>query len=1122
MDGWTGQGCEKESPGLSIEIRRDGVYGYRFTSGLRVGAGPAVLDPQKKVLYVAAYDAATGRDAVLEVDPLNPSGHLVGSEASLTRGWGSLEGPRITSTTMVPEAFYCGSAGAFAATPADSSASSTCSAIEHPRAQGHSNASTSGGWYSVYRGLAMDLSGALTGVYAAHNMHNETSVKFRIARFEGSNCSGATWEDCALGTVPLATYDEPGILDAMASNEETGRVVYKLSPSDGVSRGRVGMLTPLLGAGNEFDVSADLLALKCPSCETKHDALKFETAMYAQTSDGANHVIFAGAALLDDINGYSYPALFKVPADSSAFLNGSGTEMYLDGSSAGVTIDSACEGMVDVNQGRFTTFTALAKRGAYGYAGTTGRDENCADCKHRSACVFMFPLNYAEGDMPSAAIVLNGGDGGLDEKDVWASAVEPDDNNANGGFLYFAVGDRSNAEFGRIVKVQIGGTDTASNCTSSCFKRVGTYKESTSFGGLAYIADLHGIVTMNRASDSVTISKFTTASVTDISPKFVHAGTSGTTITIMGSGFYLPDNDDPTNKAATIGCRFGHKSANDVDFQVEAWKPATYISSSEIRCEVPSAADAASSLTTFAEIQLTFDGYPTGNAAESTYFVRSLWTEYNMVVLYYDTPYFSAFDVGSAGAFESKVLYTGEDPDNVPVTLKIYGGPFIDSDGSSGAVARMFCRYNGNSSSDIAATYVSPAEVHCPVCVVSDASGTSRCGYHGTEGAAQYIPFAWLNEGIPKSDVDVALTMNGIDYHSSATQTDPLVLHVYGKPNGVSATHSREVALAYPGNAQPDGTMRLDKVTVNLIDVQGTSIENDMGIGNTRGFTIVAEVDSSASTGASAATLSVTDASATQMTTSGTATFDLNLSFVPRVGVYQIFFTGKDCTDGEPCTVLDVISSIRFTVSPGEAAGLIVDPAGASGLYVTGEDYPEDAINVSATASVGLGFMIINTVDAGGNKLRTLDIEQHTITAAVVTTEIVNDVHEARTTGAVLGGTTVFYMENGEATVKDITLDSSAPSGQRLPYSHDVITYGDPSRGPHGTESKYLIQFSTVLQTSVAYAHAVVRMSIGDAVYLKVNSSAYSVISVDATQNPVKIPEVIHIGAYDGGNNWYV
>ena len=119
------------------------------------------------------------------------------------------------------------------------------------------------------------------------------------------------------------------------------------------------------------------------------------------------------------------------------------------------------------------------------------------------------------------------------------------------------------------------------------------------------------------------------------------------------------------------------------------------------------------------------------------------------------------------------------------MTLKIYGGPFIDSDGSRGGVARMFCRYNGNSSSDLAATYVSPSEVHCPMCVVSDASGTSRCGNHGTGSAAQYIPFTWLTGGIPKSDVDVALTMNGVDYHSSATQTDSLVLHclLYTSPS---------------------------------------------------------------------------------------------------------------------------------------------------------------------------------------------------------------------------------------------------------------------------------------------------------------------------------------------------
>ena len=58
-----------------------------------------------------------------------------------------------------------------------------------------------------------------------------------------------------------------------------------------------------------------------------------------------------------------------------------------------------------------------------------------------------------------------------------------------------------------------------------------------------------------------------------------------------------------------------------------------------------------------------------------------------MVVLYYDTPYFSAFDVGSAGAL-GKFLYTGEDPDNVPVTLKICGEP---SSTAMGAVVSHAC-----------------------------------------------------------------------------------------------------------------------------------------------------------------------------------------------------------------------------------------------------------------------------------------------------------------------------------------------------------------------------------------------------------------------------------------------
>ena len=82
------------------------------------------------------------------------------------------------------------------------------------------------------------------------------------------------------------------------------------------------------------------------------------------------------------------------------------------------------------------------------------------------------------------------GEDGLGEHDVWASAVldgATDEEN----FIYWAVGKRSityacfaydyilaqhfshtyvlGSNFGRIVKVKIGGTNTASSCTTSCF-----------------------------------------------------------------------------------------------------------------------------------------------------------------------------------------------------------------------------------------------------------------------------------------------------------------------------------------------------------------------------------------------------------------------------------------------------------------------------------------------------------------------------------------------------------------------------------------------------------------------------------------------------------------------------
>ena len=262
----------------------------------------------------------------------------------------------------------------------------------------------------------------------------------------------------------------------------------------------------------------------------------------------------------------------------------------------------------------------------------------------------------------------------------------------------------------------------------------------------------------------------------------------------------------------------------------------------------------------------------------------------------------------------------------------------------------------------------------------------------------------------------------------------------------------------------------------------------------------------------------MTAASATQLTTGGTATFELALSFVPKVGVYEVLFTGSDCTTA-PCTALSATTAFNFSVSPGTAVGLLVRPGGSSGQYVTGPDFPEDTIDVSAAESVDLGYMLIHTIDAGGNPVTTRDLINHTITSSLVTTELdgTGVLHLNRSTGAVLGGTTTRETYEGEVGYL-LTLESTAPSGTRTPGASTDISYGAPSRGEHGSESKYLIQFSS--PTLSAVAHAVVRVNIGKAVYLRLNSTMYAVISMDATESTMLFP-TMEIGAYDGGNNWY-
>ena len=1067
-----------------------------------------MYDPKIKVLYLSVYDATSGADAVIEVDPLNPTTFIQNGLAH--RGWGPSSGPRRADSAtyqpnpLTPVSGYCGTALSI-------QNATGCNIVKHPRVEGYKDHVTSKGWYSVFRGLALDLSSALTGVYAVHNMHGATALdpmyKFKIVKYvkhAGTDCSVTTpWQQCvtgfANGREPTFTYPGDGIIDAMSSNEATGHVVYKLSPTDGTSTAKIGMLDPSLSPVSEVTLDATRLPILesiCSSCVAAYDALKFETAIYAQ-SGGKNYVIFAGAARMET-NGTSYPAIYKVNADRDDFMgtfvpNG-GKEMYLNPADTGVSVTHVCEGVTDpLRQGRYTTFTALAVHGAYGYAGTAGRDENCADCQHRSACIFMFSLDFDSRARPTKMIELNGGNGGLDEKDVWAAIVDP-----NAGFIYFAVGPRSRTDFGRIVKVMIGGTDTAPSCTSGCFKRVGTFKESVPFGGIAYVADLHGIVSASQEASTVTYTKFSTASVTSITPQFVPAQTTGTLVTISGNGFYSHNYKGDTSVSHNISCRFGHTSTNDASFKISGWSNATFVSSTEVRCAVPSATSSDSTDATdptYAEVQLSFDGYPSATADSSIAWQSSLFTNDNAIVFYYDAPIFTALDVSSRGMFLSKVLFTGEDPDLVPITLRVYGGRFIDSDGSmSGSTARLTCRYNGDGTSDIPGSYVSVSEVRCPLCVTNTPAGASgpRCGSHGSTGAAQYIPFAWLQNSTPKSDVDVSISMNGIDFHSAGTQ----VLHVYGSPYGLSVTHSRISAQAYRANAETDGTLKLDPVTVALVDVQGTTVPNDMGLdGRTRGFNITAAVNATGSTGGSSAQLAVTSASAMQTTINGTTTFNIVLDKVPLVGMYQIFFTGADCTNGSPCKALNATAAFTFTVEAGIATGLVVDPGGTSGAFVTGPDFPTDTIDVISAQSVPLGYVIVNTIDAGGNKLETLDILEHNVTASIVTTHVVNGAHVARTSGAVLGGTTSRLTSKGSITFSDLTLVAAAPSGSRLPNSATAITYGDPTRGAHGTEAKYLIQFSASLAGSTTVSHTVVRISVGAAVYLRLNSSSYSAVS---------------------------
>ena len=1077
--GWGGIACDVPAQALSKVSRLDGKYGYVFsTSGTAYKekrVSDLVYDTLKGVMYVYGLDE-NGNPRVFEVDPRYPETFT--DNGITSRGWGT-NGPR-RATTIKPAALtvevgFCGPG-----------ITSSCTSM-HPRAYGHSNSTKSKGWYGVYSKLGLDISAALTGVYAPLNMWHPTNssrFKFRIVKYVGTACSADTslWDACMLGSasggVHANNFEKDGyILDAMGTDPSNGIIVYKATHEDGVSSGVLGILGSTLVSRGELALQPSLLASKCATCHTAPDALRLETSIsYSDTTAGINYVIFAGSALLDDVNGTYYPALFKVNTAPSS-LNGDGVEMYLDTTS--VKVLGTCEGQLDAKQGRFSTFTAMTSHGGKGYVGTSGRDGDCVGCHRRAACIFMFDLGFVEGASPTAVIALNAN---LGERDVTSATVQPGATASDKTYMFWVLGKRD-GETRRIVKIEIGGSDTSSACTTGCFRRVASIEESLPFVGISYIPSTDGVFAVSSSASSATYVKYSTVVISSINPEHVSTVTAGKSIQILGNGFY--SQALKAGQSHSIACRFGHTRASNDGFSKTSWSAATYVSSSEVTCVAPAATDSSSTTLGYAEVQVSFDGFPSDSTDPTDIWKSSMWNSGDSYVFYHDPAVIVETKIGSAAA---QVLYTGEDADEKPATLRVLGGTFINS-------ANLKCKFNNDDTSITSATFVSETEITCPICTVVN----GRCS--NPPGS----PLSWLTGGAP-ADVSVAVTLNGIDYGSSTG-----ILKLYGPPAGVKLLSMGPVYRAY----KADSTFSLDSFTVGLIDSSGLSIPNDMGKGGSRGFTISAVLSGPS-------TVAIVSSTASAKTVDGVATFALQLDKVPSAGEYTVTFTGADCTDTSCVSNLATLARAYFSVEPGSPNGLNVVPGSTQGnsLYVTdGALFPADVVVLSGAKIANVGDLTVSIIDVARSELGSLSRQDIAVTASLVVGSVdANGAYMTRVTGAQLSGTLTKTTSTGRVSFSDLVLTAPSNSGTRAVGSTDDITYGGATRGDYGEASKYIIQFTASIGTVSVLTHSILRIDVGDPVYLRINGT-YSVITAYAEASKQPVGEII-IGAYDGGNNF--
>ena len=168
--------------------------------------------------------------------------------------------------------------------------------------------------------------------------------------------------------------------------------------------------------------------------------------------------------------------------------------------------------------------------------------------------------------------------------------------------------------------------------------------------------------------------------------------------------------------------------------------------------------------------------------------------------------------------------------------MLLIGGPFINT-------GSLVCRFNQNASSDQPATFVTVTRIICPICKTHIVSGKTRCSPLGaTDGSIGfYQAMEWLPNDEPRI-VTVAFSMNARDFH---TADEPLT--IYGQPHHLKVISRRTLDQDGYDSVRNQNSMTLATIKMQVADVNGFVMENDVGKGGARGFSVKITMNSSIS-----------------------------------------------------------------------------------------------------------------------------------------------------------------------------------------------------------------------------------------------------------------------------------